>query len=113
MTAKKFAEQSVKQDRFVTRVLSEPKVFVMGGEVELAKLVEDRITGGTRDEREAGAPNGRPQLVLLRTRHSRDRRVDLFYYKGSGDGAYIDFLSNNANWLHGERLKSCRLGISC
>jgi predicted nucleotidyltransferase len=39
MTAKKFAEQSAKQDRFVTRVLSEPKVFVMGGEVELAKLV--------------------------------------------------------------------------
>ncbi len=39
MTAKKFAEQSAKQDRFVTRVLGEPKVFVMGGEVELAKLV--------------------------------------------------------------------------
>jgi predicted nucleotidyltransferase len=47
MTAEKFAEQSVKQDRFVTRVLSEPKVFVMGDEVELAKLVEDRTTGGT------------------------------------------------------------------
>lgn len=45
MTAKKFAEQSVKQDRFVTRVLSEPKVFVKGSEVELAKLVEDRTTG--------------------------------------------------------------------
>ncbi len=39
MTTKKFAEKSVKQDRFVTRVLSEPKVFVMGGEDELAKLV--------------------------------------------------------------------------
>ena len=47
MTAEKFLEQSVKQDRFVRRVLNEPKVFVMGGEVELAKLVEDRITGGT------------------------------------------------------------------
>jgi len=47
MTAKKFVEQSVKHDRFVTRVLSEPKVFVMGGEDELAKLVEDRATGRT------------------------------------------------------------------
>jgi DNA-binding transcriptional ArsR family regulator len=47
MTVKKFAEQSVKQDRFVTRVLSEPKVFVLGGEDELAKLVDDRTTGRT------------------------------------------------------------------
>jgi len=38
MTSKKFAEQSAKQDRFVTRVLSEPKVFVIGGEDELAEL---------------------------------------------------------------------------
>lgn len=45
MTAKKFAEQSVKQDRFVTRVLSEPKVFVKGNDDELAKLAEDRTTG--------------------------------------------------------------------
>jgi len=45
MTVKKFSEQSVKQDRFVTRVLSEPKVFVMGHEDELAKLVEDWTTG--------------------------------------------------------------------
>jgi len=47
MTAKKFAEQLVKQDRFVTRVLSEPKVFAIGGEDELAELVEDWTTGGT------------------------------------------------------------------
>jgi len=47
MTAKKFAEQLVKQDRFVTRVRSEPKVFVIGGEDELAKLVEDWTTGRT------------------------------------------------------------------
>jgi len=47
MTAENFLEQSVKQDRFVTRVLSELKVFVMGDEVELAKLVEDRPPGGT------------------------------------------------------------------
>jgi predicted nucleotidyltransferase len=38
MTSKKFAEQSAKQDRFVSRVLSEPKVFVIGGEDELAEL---------------------------------------------------------------------------
>ena len=38
-TAKKFAQQSVKQDRFVTRALSEPKVFITGSEEELAKLV--------------------------------------------------------------------------
>jgi len=45
MTVKKFSEQSVKQDRFVSRVLSEPKVFVVGSEDELAKLVEDWTTG--------------------------------------------------------------------
>ena len=45
MTVKKFLEQSVKQDRFVGRVLSEPKVFVVGSEDELAKLVEDWTTG--------------------------------------------------------------------
>ena len=47
MTVKKFSEQSVKQDRFVTRVLSEPKVIVMGREDELAKLVEDWTTART------------------------------------------------------------------
>lgn len=47
MTVQKFSEQSVKQDRFVTRVLNEPKVFVMGDADELAKLVEDRTTGST------------------------------------------------------------------
>jgi len=47
MTAKKFLEQAVNQDRFVTRVLSEPKVFVMGDEDELAKLVEDWAAGRT------------------------------------------------------------------
>jgi len=47
MTSKKFSEQSAKQDRFVTRVLSEPKVFVIGGEDELAELAEDWTTGRT------------------------------------------------------------------
>lgn len=45
MTAKKFADQSLKQDRFVSRVLSEPKVFVLGSEDDLAKLVEDWAAG--------------------------------------------------------------------
>jgi predicted nucleotidyltransferase len=45
MTTEKFAEQSAKQDRFVVRVTSEPKVFVVGDEDELAELVEDRTTG--------------------------------------------------------------------
>jgi len=44
MTAKKFADQAVKRDRFVTRVLGEPKVFVKGNVHDLAKLVEDRAT---------------------------------------------------------------------
>jgi len=47
MTVKKFSEQLVKQDRFVTRVLGEPKVFVIGDEDEFAKLVEDWTTGRT------------------------------------------------------------------
>ena len=47
MTVQKFSEQSVKEDRFVMRVLSEPKVFVLGGEDELAKLVEDWTAGRT------------------------------------------------------------------
>jgi len=47
MTAKKFLQQAVNQDRFVTRVLSEPKVFVMGDEDEFAKLVEDWAAGRT------------------------------------------------------------------
>jgi predicted nucleotidyltransferase len=46
-TVKKFSEQLVKQDRFVTRVLGEPKVFVIGTEDEFEKLVEDWATGGT------------------------------------------------------------------
>ena len=51
MTAEEFAEQSVKQDGFVRRVLSEPKVFVMEDEVELAKLVEDRTAGENTEEK--------------------------------------------------------------
>jgi predicted nucleotidyltransferase len=51
MTAENFLDQSVKQDRFVRLVLSEPKVFVLGGEVELAKLVEDRTAGGNTEQK--------------------------------------------------------------
>ena len=36
------SDKSVKQDRFVTRVLNEQKIFVKGNENELAKLVEDK-----------------------------------------------------------------------
>ena len=45
MSAKKFADQAAARDRFVTRVLDEPKVFVNGDEHDLAELVEDRATG--------------------------------------------------------------------
>jgi len=45
MTAKKFADQAAKRDRFVMRVLGEPKVFVNGNERDLAELAEDRTTG--------------------------------------------------------------------
>lgn len=45
MTTEKFVERLVKRDRFATRVLSEPKVFVLGDEDELAELVEGRTTG--------------------------------------------------------------------
>jgi predicted nucleotidyltransferase len=45
MTVKKFLEQLAKKDRFATRVISEPKVFVVGKEDELAELVEDRSAG--------------------------------------------------------------------
>lgn len=45
MTARKFVEKAGAQDRFVLRMLGEPKVFVKGSGDELAKLVEDRATG--------------------------------------------------------------------
>lgn len=49
MTVGKFLQQSVKQDRFVTRVIGEPKVFVLGKEDDLAELVENRAARRTRD----------------------------------------------------------------
>ena len=45
MTPQRFSEQSRKKDRFVTRVLSEPVLFVKATRDELAKLTEDRATG--------------------------------------------------------------------
>lgn len=42
MTPRKFSELSGKKDRFVTRVLSEPILFVKGNADELAKLTKDR-----------------------------------------------------------------------
>ena len=45
MTPQKFSDQSKKKDRFVTRVLSEPILFVKATRDELAELTEDRATG--------------------------------------------------------------------
>ena len=45
MTPKKFSDLSRKKDRFVTRVLSEPILFVKANRDELAELTEDRATG--------------------------------------------------------------------
>lgn len=45
MTPKKFSELSRNEDRFVTRVLSEPILFVKANRDELAKLAEDGTTG--------------------------------------------------------------------
>ncbi len=45
MTPQKFSDQSRKKDRFVTRELSEPLLFVKAARDELAELTEDRATG--------------------------------------------------------------------
>jgi predicted nucleotidyltransferase len=45
MTPQKFSDLSDKKDRFATRVLSEPILFVKASEDELAELTEDRATG--------------------------------------------------------------------
>ena len=45
MTTTKFSNLAAKDDRFVTRVLSETKLFVKANEDELAELVRDRPTG--------------------------------------------------------------------
>ena len=44
MTPKKFSDLSRKNDRFVTRVLSEPILFLKANRDELAELSEDRAT---------------------------------------------------------------------
>ena len=44
MTTGRFSKLSKKADRFVTRILSEPKLFLKANEDELAKLVENRTT---------------------------------------------------------------------
>lgn len=45
MTPRKFSDLAGKKDRFVTRVLSEPIMFVKASGDELEKLVENRATG--------------------------------------------------------------------
>ena len=44
LTTGRFSKLSKKADRFVTRILSEPKLFLKANEDELAKLVENRTT---------------------------------------------------------------------
>ena len=44
MEPKKFAELYQKKDRFVSRLMSEPMLFLKGGRDELAELVKDRTT---------------------------------------------------------------------
>lgn len=46
MSTKKFSQLSMKKDRFVTRVINEPKLFVKADHDELAKLTQDRTAGG-------------------------------------------------------------------
>lgn len=46
MTARRFRANARSGDRFVTRVLSEPKLFLAGDTDELGKLVEDRPAQG-------------------------------------------------------------------
>ena len=45
MTTTRFSNLAAKGDRFVARVLSEPKLFVKANEDELAELVNNRPTG--------------------------------------------------------------------
>ena len=46
MTPEKFSGLSGKNDRFVTRVLNEPILFLKSDRDELAELTQDRATGG-------------------------------------------------------------------
>ena len=41
-SARKFASQINKKERFASRLVNEPKIFAIGGEDEFAKFVEDR-----------------------------------------------------------------------
>lgn len=45
MTLKKFSDLYRKKDRFVSRVLSEPVLFIKANRDELEKLIQDRATG--------------------------------------------------------------------
>ncbi len=44
MSAGLFADQLAKHDRFARRLYEEPKIFVIGDEVEFGKLAQDRAT---------------------------------------------------------------------
>jgi len=45
LTAKKLSKQSAARDRFIKNLLGEPKVFAIGNDGELAKLVKNRAAG--------------------------------------------------------------------
>ena len=45
MTADDFVAQKEKEDRFIARVLDEPKILVIGKADDLAKLAEHRAAG--------------------------------------------------------------------
>jgi hypothetical protein len=47
MTAAEFSEQLATQDRFVSRVRNEPKVFVLGSPDEFEKFADDRAARKT------------------------------------------------------------------
>lgn len=49
MTMKKFSELAGKDDRFVVRVLGEPKIFIEGDDDDLAELAENRTARGARN----------------------------------------------------------------
>jgi len=42
MTASEFSDKILQKDRFVTRIVNEPMIFLIGGSDDLAKLVTDR-----------------------------------------------------------------------
>jgi predicted nucleotidyltransferase len=68
MTAKELRSKHRSADRFVTRMMREPKLYLLGGARELGELVEDRSAQG------ASARRGRDQTVTQRGAKEPGRR---------------------------------------